>query len=139
VSAVGVYLVEAMLTLVLVGALGAALVYLTRRAGGSAGHAGLTLYGRLSLDARKAIYLVKVGDQVLVLGSSEAGLHLLTTVPAKDLPAPQQLPASWMQQVISKLNAGRAHDDLRTAARIAQSVSIEPASTDPTQPSEQRP
>ncbi|HTM43772.1 MAG TPA: flagellar biosynthetic protein FliO [Polyangiaceae bacterium] len=130
-SALGAYLIEAMLTLVLVGALGAALVYLTRRAGTSTGSGGLTVCGRLALDARKAIYLVKMGDQVLVLGSSEAGLHLLTTVPAKDLPEPQAVRASLLQQFISRLNAARAHDNMRKAARIAEG-------TQECQPSQER-
>jgi flagellar biogenesis protein FliO len=111
---------EAALTLLFVGLIGAAVVSLLRRTGSTSGNGGLELYGRLSLDARKAIFLVKVGDQVLVLGSSEAGLRLLTTVPACDLPAPQVASSSLIQNLIGKLNAVRAHDDLRKAARSAE-------------------
>jgi len=47
----------------------------------------IELRGRLQLDARRAIYLVKVGAQVYVLGVSEGGFTKLGEMPAGDLPA----------------------------------------------------
>jgi flagellar biogenesis protein FliO len=37
----------------------------------------LELVGRLPLEARRAVYLVRVFDRVFVLGASEAGLEKL--------------------------------------------------------------
>jgi flagellar biogenesis protein FliO len=52
----------------------------------------LQLVGRLPLDGRRAVYLVRIGKTVLVLGGSEAGLSKLAEVPSDGLTLPA-LPA----------------------------------------------
>jgi hypothetical protein len=47
----------------------------------------MELVGRLPLDGRRAIYLVRVGERVFIVGASEAGLSKLGDVPGDSLPA----------------------------------------------------
>jgi flagellar biogenesis protein FliO len=91
------------------GLLAFGLIYLQRKVALSGSKGPLELWGRLPLDARKSVYLVKIGEQVLVLGASEAGLRLLATLPAKDLPAPEpghraSLPSNLLQGWVAKLS-----------------------------------
>ena len=71
------YVVETVVTLLAVAALAVLVLYLARRAGVGSPSGPLQLVGRLPLDPRKAVYLVRVVDQVYVIGSSEAGLSKL--------------------------------------------------------------
>jgi flagellar biogenesis protein FliO len=89
VSALGAYVLQTVVTLVVLGLIAFGLIHLQRRATLSGARGPLELWGRLPLEARKTVYLVKVGEQVLVLGASESGLALLTTLAAKDLPVPE--------------------------------------------------
>lgn len=86
-SALGAYVLQTVVTLLVLGLLAFALIQLQRKATLSGARGPLELIGRLPLDARKTVYLVKVGEQVLVLGASEAGLRVLTTLAAKELAA----------------------------------------------------
>jgi flagellar biosynthetic protein FliO len=45
----------------------------------------MTVLERVSLDPRRALHLVRVGDRVLVLGASEEGLRTLAELPASEL------------------------------------------------------
>lgn len=69
--------VEALLTLLVVAVAVFAALALARRAGVGRGFGAAELVGHLPLEARRAIYLVKVGGRVLVVGASEAGLAKL--------------------------------------------------------------
>lgn len=51
------------------------------------GDGALELIGRLPLEPRRAVYLVRVADVVLVLGASERGLEKLAELDAARLPA----------------------------------------------------
>jgi flagellar biogenesis protein FliO len=66
--------VQTVVTLAGVGALGILLVYGARRAGIGRASGPLSVLGRLPLDARRAVYLVRVGRAVYVIGASETGL-----------------------------------------------------------------
>jgi flagellar biogenesis protein FliO len=116
VSALGVYVLQTVLTLLILGALAYGLIYLQRKLTLSGSKGPLEMLGRLPLDARKTVYLVKIGEQVLVLGASEAGLRLLSTLNAKELPALQPgqsvpLPRGLLHGLVGKLdedeNAGQ--------------------------------
>jgi flagellar biogenesis protein FliO len=96
------YVLETLVTLVAVSALAFVMLYGARRAGvgrGSAG-AGLTLVGRLAIDSRRSVVLVRVAEQIFVLGVSEAGLTKLGEVPAKDLPEQPAAPQSPFAAVL---------------------------------------
>lgn len=68
------YLVQTLVTLVGVCALAALVLYGARRAGLGRPNGPLELLGKLPLDGRRAVYLVRVTDTTYVLGASEAGL-----------------------------------------------------------------
>ncbi len=71
------YVLETVVTLVAVIALAVLVLYAARRVGVGRPAGPLSLVGRLPLDGRRAIYLVRVGSRVYVVGASEAGLSKL--------------------------------------------------------------
>lgn len=75
------YVLETVITLFAVAGLAVAILYGVRRVGVGRPTGPLELLGRLALDARKAVYLVRLGDTVYVLGASEAGLTKLGEMP----------------------------------------------------------
>jgi flagellar protein FliO/FliZ len=86
VSAAGT-LLETFLTLALVCGVAFVVLYFAKRAGIARAFGGVELVGQLSLEPRRAIYLVRLGGKVLVIGASEAGLTKLGEVEATELPA----------------------------------------------------
>jgi flagellar biogenesis protein FliO len=83
------YLVETFVTLLAVCGLAFVVLFGARRLGIGRPRGPIQLVGQLPLDARRAIYLVQVGGQVLVVGASEAGITRLGEIPLGDLPAPE--------------------------------------------------
>jgi flagellar biogenesis protein FliO len=98
------YVVETLITLVAIIALAVALLYGARRVGLGRPAGPLRLVGRLPLDGRRAVYLVRVGDTVYVLGSSEAGLQKVGehAADALDLP-PEQEPDPRLGHALARL------------------------------------
>jgi len=84
-SPLGTYLVETFVTLLAVVAIAVVVLVGARRLGIGRPHGPMRLIGRLPLDARRVLYLVRVADQVLVLGASEAGLTKLSELNASEL------------------------------------------------------
>lgn len=80
------YLVQTLVTLVAVTAVAALVVGGARRLGLGGRTGPMELVGRLPLDARRVVYLVRVGSQVLVVGGSEAGLVKLGELPGDEIP-----------------------------------------------------
>ncbi len=80
------YLVETFVTLACVCGLAVAVLWSARRMGVGRASGPIELRGHLPLDARRAIYLVKVGEQVFVVGVGEGGFTKLGEMPASDLP-----------------------------------------------------
>ncbi len=92
-SAYGSYVLETLVTLLAVSVFAFALLYGARRLGVGKPTGGVELVGRLPIDARRSVVLVKVAGQVLVVGVSEAGLTKLGEVSAADVAvAPAQKP-----------------------------------------------
>ena len=81
-SPYGGYIVQTFVTLVAVCAIAFAVLYAARRFGLGRPRGPISLVGQLPLDARRSIYLVKVVDQVIVVGASEAGFTKLGEVSA---------------------------------------------------------
>ena len=52
----------------------------------------LELVGRLPLDGRRAVYLVRVGETVYVVGASENGLNKLGELPKDGVELPKGEP-----------------------------------------------
>lgn len=58
-----------------------------RRGLGGSGRGAMTVLDRVALDARHAVTLVRVGKRVLVLGTSEQSVTLLTELREDELAA----------------------------------------------------
>jgi hypothetical protein len=68
------YLKESLFVLLVVVALAVFVLYAARRAGVGRAIGPIELLARLPLEPRRSVYVVRVVDQVLIIGSSEAGL-----------------------------------------------------------------
>jgi flagellar biogenesis protein FliO len=82
------YLVETFVTLAVVCGLAVLFLWGAKRAGLGRGSGPVELYGHLQLEARRAIYLVKVVDTIYVVGVGEGGFTKLGEVAASTLPPP---------------------------------------------------
>jgi flagellar biogenesis protein FliO len=92
----GRYVVETVVTLVLISGLAIVVLYAARRSGVGRPLGPITLAGRLLLDPRRAIYLVRIGETYFVVGASEAGLTKLGELgrdAVGEIPAAEALPA----------------------------------------------
>jgi flagellar biogenesis protein FliO len=97
------YLLETFVTLLAVCGLAFVVLYGARRLGIGRPRGPIQLVGQLPLDARRAIYLVQVGTQVLVVGASEAGITKLGEIAAKELPAVDPALATPFGDVLARV------------------------------------
>jgi flagellar biogenesis protein FliO len=97
------YLLETFVTLLAVCGLAFVVLYGARRLGIGRPRGPIQLVGQLPLDARRAIYLVQVGTQVLVVGASEAGITKLGEIAAKELPAVDPAVAAPFADVLARV------------------------------------
>lgn len=88
-SPLGRYIVETLVMLVGVAGLAVLLLVAGRRLGVGRPSGPMELVGRLPLDGRRAVYLVRVGETVYVVGASESGLSKLGEVPKGGLDLPK--------------------------------------------------
>ncbi len=88
------YVIETLVTLLGVIALAVLVLYGARRLGVGRPAGPVALVGRLPLDGRRAIYLVRVGKTVYVVGASEAGLAKLGELSDVGLELAGELPAA---------------------------------------------
>jgi flagellar biogenesis protein FliO len=95
------YLIETFVTLLAVCALAVLVLWGARRLGVGRPSGPVVLFGHLPLDARRAIYLVKVGEQVYVVGVAEGGFTKLGEIPASALPAPAPARGSTFGDVLA--------------------------------------
>jgi len=79
------YVLETLLTLAAVCGLAVVVLWSARRMGVGRPRGPVALLGRLPLEGRRAVYVVRVGGQALVVGASEAGLTRLGEVPLGEL------------------------------------------------------
>lgn len=89
------YIVQTLVTLVAVCAIAFIVLYGARRLGIGRPRGPISLVGLLPLDARRSIYLVKVAEQVIVVGASEAGFTKLGELASADVPAEAEAPAPF--------------------------------------------
>jgi flagellar protein FliO/FliZ len=75
------YVSESVAFLVVAGLLALLLSFVARRVGAPRALGPVELLARLPLEARRAVYVVRVVDRVLIIGSSEAGLTKLGELP----------------------------------------------------------
>ncbi|MEZ4230730.1 MAG: flagellar biosynthetic protein FliO [Polyangiaceae bacterium] len=94
-SPVASYLVETLVTLLAVIALAVLVLSAARRMGVGRQSGPLQLVGRLPLEGRRAVYLVKIGTKVVVIGASEAGLARLAELEEGELEFDVKEPAAF--------------------------------------------
>ena len=80
------YFVQAMVTVLAIVALAVLVLYGGKRLGIGRPSGPLELLGRLPLEARRAVYLVRVGKVVYVVGASEGGLTRIGELDADAVP-----------------------------------------------------
>jgi flagellar protein FliO/FliZ len=103
-SPVATYIVETLVTLLGVVALAVVILYGGRRLGIGRPSGPLELVGRLPLDARRAVYLVRVGKLVYVVGASEGGLTRLGELDAASVPEGDVAPsAPRFAEILAKM------------------------------------
>jgi len=110
------YLLETLLTLVVVCGAAFAVLYGARKLGVGRASGPITLAGQLPLDGRRAIYLVRVGAQVIIVGASEAGLTKLGEVPGAEIPVAANEPSGFAG-VLARAIAKRDGESAQSAAR----------------------
>ena len=102
----GRYVVETVVTLSLVLGLAVLILFAARRVGIGRPSGPLSIAGRLVLDPRRAIYLVRVADSIYVIGASEAGLAKLGELDPKSLGTVEpagRVEAGGFRQVLERL------------------------------------
>jgi flagellar protein FliO/FliZ len=123
VSPVASYLIETSVTLLGVVVVAAVLIYGARRRGLGRASGPLDLVGRLPLDGQRAVYLVRIGSIVYVIGASEAGLTKIGELPESDIgPLPE--PARGALADVIRRALGNA---VPNSAPVAQGVEKEHA------------
>jgi flagellar biogenesis protein FliO len=101
------YLIETFVTLVAVCALAFVVLWGARRMGIGRPSGPIELRGHLPLDARRAIYLVKVGAQVFIVGVGEGGFTKLGEIPASELPEALAAGGTSFADVLSRILSSR--------------------------------
>jgi flagellar protein FliO/FliZ len=97
------YMVETFVTLLAVCALAILVLYGARRLGVGRANGPIELRGQLPLDARRSIYLVKVGAQVFVVGVAEGGMTKIGELPEADLPPAEPARAPAFAGVLARV------------------------------------
>ena len=100
------YLLETFVTLLAVCAVAFAVLYGARRLGVGRASGGIELVGRLPLDARRSIVLVRIGQHVFVVGVGDGGFTKLGELPASDVPAPAKTAPLPFAAVLSRMRRG---------------------------------
>jgi flagellar biosynthetic protein FliO len=99
------YLVETFFTLVVVCVIAFGVLWGARRLGVGRASGSIKLVGQLPLDARRAIYLVRIGESVIVVGASEGGLTKLGEMPSSAVPEEAEPKALRFAEVLARIRA----------------------------------
>ncbi len=108
-SPLGRYLLETGITLLGVLLLAGLVLLAARRLGAPQVGGPLALLGRLPLEPRRSVCLVKVLDTVYVLGVSEAGVSKLGELEPTAAAALTSAPPRRFSDLLGRLAKGRAH------------------------------
>jgi flagellar biogenesis protein FliO len=119
VSPVTQYVVQAAVTLLGIAVLAFLVVAANRRLGTAAGRGPLELLGRLPLEGRRAVYMVRVNSRVLVLAATDQQITKLADLPDEgDFVAPAR--ASRFNDVFGRLTQRPAASPSGQAAAAPQ-------------------
>ena len=109
------YVVETLIALVAVVALSIVLLSALRRAFVGKLGGPLELLGRLPLEGRRAVYLVRVGQTVYVLAASENALQKLGELPHEALPREPALEPRSFNDVLRRAVGLKTETDAAAA------------------------
>jgi flagellar biogenesis protein FliO len=107
VTPLGHYIVQTLVTLAGVVALAVLVLYAARRVGIGKTSTALELVGRLPLDPRRAVYLVRVGSTIYVLGASEHAISKLGELPREELLEEAASDQPSFREVFARVLRGR--------------------------------
>jgi flagellar protein FliO/FliZ len=99
----GSYIVQTLVTLAGVVALAVLVLYGARRLGVGRAGGPLELLGRLPLDGRRAVYLIKVGKKVFVVGASEHAMTKLGEFAEDEIDIAPLAPAPTFRDVLARV------------------------------------
>ena len=105
------YLLETLVTLLAVCGLALVVLWGARRLGIGRPNGPIELVGHLPLDGRRAIYLVKVGVRVFIVGTGDGGFSKLGELQADDLPAVEPSGGSSFANVLARALTKRGTTD----------------------------
>jgi flagellar protein FliO/FliZ len=115
------YVIETIVTLIGIVVLAVLVLYGARRMGIGRAAGPLELVGRLPLDGRRAVYLVRVGGTIYIVGASEAGLSKLG-----------ELPSDGIDLATSEKPRGKFAEALERALGHSRPKAAAKSSADPT-------
>jgi flagellar protein FliO/FliZ len=101
------YLLETLVTLLAVCGLALVVLWGARRLGMGRPNGPIELVGHLPLDGRRAIYLVKVGGRIFIVGVGEGGFAKLGELHADELPAVASPSGATFASVLARVLAKR--------------------------------
>jgi len=101
------YLLQTAVSVAVVLAMGALAAFVLRRSQAPERRGPLERIAALPLDARRAIYLVGIGDQVIVVGASEGGLTKLGEMPRDQVPM-TEAPKTSFGDLLLRLKGARS-------------------------------
>ncbi len=96
------YVLETLVTVGAISALAVLVLYGARRVGVGRPSGPLSLVGRLPLEGRRTVYLVRVGETVYVVGASEAGLEKLGELGLQELGSLEDLGRGSFREVLAR-------------------------------------
>jgi len=102
------YLVETFVTLGVVCVLATLILWGAKRAGLGQSSGPVELCGHVQLEARRAVYLVKVVDTVYVVGAGEGGFIKLGEMPASTLPPAPPTRGAPFAEVLARVSGRRS-------------------------------
>jgi flagellar biogenesis protein FliO len=91
---------------------------MAKRAGIGRRHGNMTLEAHLPLDARRAVYAVRVANTIFVLGGSEGGLTKLGEISANDWPEPSAAPPLPFAELLKKARGGASLKPEKDAQKL---------------------
>jgi len=97
------YVLQSLVTLLGIVALAVLVLYGARHLGVGRPSGPLHLVGRLPLDGRRVVYLVRAGSRTFVLGGSEAGLATLGELSEVDAVEGMPPPKTGFSNVLSRV------------------------------------
>ena len=132
------YLLETVLMLVVVCGLALVVMVAAKRVGVGRASGPITLVGQLPLDARRGLYLVRVGARVFLVGVGEGGFTKLGELPASEVPLEPAAAGDTFAELFARaLTRKRAPAGQALDAEPAEPASGEAEAVEATQTAEE--